>query len=190
MHFSLIACTSSFISLSLHRCALGLLQTYIVEIPSCQNHGSKSQGFCVSHSLVHDIKWKGGEGGGGEDIVSLSPKLHLLILDLCGSGDWCCLCCFSCVWSHPRLVLSWMFSLRLSLKITSLLTPPTSVAVYLESATASGESRGAFWSLLAHSQFCCLGRFYRRGVTQLCIVFYSLALLGVHLKFGSSESTK
>lgn len=62
MHFSLIACTSSFISLSLHRCALGLLQTYIVEIPSCQNHGSKSQGFCVSHSLVHDIKWKGGEG--------------------------------------------------------------------------------------------------------------------------------
>lgn len=123
MHFSLIACTSSFISLSLHRCALGLLQTYIVEIPSCQNHGSKSQGFCVSHSLVHDIKWKGGEGG-GEDIVSLSPKLHLLILDLCGSGDWCCLCCFSCVWSHPRLVLSWMFSLRLSLKITSLLTPP------------------------------------------------------------------
>lgn len=68
--------------------------------------------------------------------------------------------------------------------------PPTSVAVYLESATASGESRGAFWSLLAHSQFCCLGRFYRRGVTQLCIVFYSLALLGVHLKFGSSESTK
>lgn len=123
MHFSLIACTSSFISLSLHRCALGLLQTYIVEIPSCQNHGSKSQGFCVSHSLVHDIKWKGGEGG-GEDIVSLSPKLHLLILDLCGSGDWCCLCCFLCVWSHPRLVLSWMFSLRLSLKITSLLTPP------------------------------------------------------------------
>lgn len=96
MHFSLIACTSSFISLSLHRCALGLLQTYIVEIPSCQNHGSKSQGFCVFHSLVHDIKWKGGEGG-GEDIVSLSPKLHLLILDLCGSGDWCCLCCFSCV---------------------------------------------------------------------------------------------
>lgn len=68
--------------------------------------------------------------------------------------------------------------------------PPTSVAVYLESATASGESRGAFWSLLARSQFCCLGRFYRRGVTQLCIVFYSLALLGVHLKFGSSESTK
>lgn len=131
-----------------------------------------------------------GGGGGGEDIVSLSPKLHLLILDLCGSGDWCCLCCFLCVWSHPRLVLSWMFSLRLSLKITSLLTPPTSVAVYLESATASGESRGAFWSLLAHSQFCCLGRFYRRGVTQLCIVFYSLALLGVHLKFGSSESTK
>lgn len=106
MHFSLIAWTSSFISLSLHRCALGLLQTYIVEIPSCQNHGSKSQGFCVSHSLVHDIKWK----GGGEDIVSLSPKLHLLILDLCGSGDWCCLCCFSCVWSHPRF--HWGFHWR------------------------------------------------------------------------------
>lgn len=38
-----------------------------------------------------------------------------------------------------------------------------SLAVYLESATASGGSRGAFWSLLARASFCCLGRFFRRG---------------------------
>lgn len=182
MHFSLIAWTSSFISLSLHRCALGLLQTYIVEIPSCQNHGSKSQGFCVSHSLVHDIKWKGGEG---EKILfhclqSCTCLYLTFVVAVIGA-----VCVVSRV-CDPTLVFIEAF-------IEDHLAahpPPTSVAVYLESATASGESRGAFWSLLAHSQFCCLGRFYRRGVTQLCIVFYSLALLGVHLKFGSSESTK
>lgn len=190
MHFSLIACTSSFISLSLHRCALGLLQTYIVEIPSCQNHGSKSQGFCVSHSLVHDIKWKGGEGGWEKILFHCLQSCTCLYLTfvvavigavcvvsrVCDPTlAWCFHGCFhwGFHWRSPRCS-----------------PPPTSVAVYLESATASGESRGAFWSLLAHSQFCCLGRFYRRGVTQLCIVFYSLALLGVHLKFGSSESTK
>lgn len=76
-----------------------------------------------------------------------------------------------------------------SLKFTSL-PSPQSPAVYLESATASGESRGPFEACWLAPLFCCLGRFFGGGVTQLCIVFYSLALLGVHPKFGSAESTK
>lgn len=99
-----------------------------------------------------------------------------------------------CVWSRP---LAWCFHgcfhWGFPLKFTSLPTPPRAPAVYLESASASGESGGPFEACWLTLLFCCLGRFFfggGGGVTQLCIVFYSLALLGVHPKFGSAESTK
>lgn len=49
----------------------------------------------VSHSLVHEIQWNGWRMK--QILFLLSPKLHLLILDLCSGVDWCCLYCSSCV---------------------------------------------------------------------------------------------
>ena len=125
-------------------------------------HGSlQREAFLrVPDSLVHEIKWKGRRMK--EILLSLSPKLHLLILDLCGGDDWCCLCCFPFVWSRPRLVLSWMFSLRFLIEVH--------LAAYPKPNNLSGVGQclrrepGAFWSLLARSSFLLsLLVFFGRG---------------------------
>lgn len=131
-------------------------------------------------SAWNPVEWMEDE----EDTVFIVPKvalahtwplwqrwlvLFMLLLVCDPTLAWCFYGCFH--WSSPRRL-------------------PPSPAVYLESATASGGSRGPFEACWLALLFCCLGRFLVGGVTQLCIVFYSLALLRVHLKFGSAESTK
>lgn len=187
MHFRLIACISSFIVLSSHWCATGLFKTYTAEILSClSKHGSlqREAALSVCFTLIsawNQMEWMDDE----EDIAFIVSKLALahtwplwrwwlalfILFIMCAilTLAWCFHGCFHR--SSPRCL-------------------PPSLAVYLESASASGESRGPFEACRLALLFCCLGRFFGGGVTQLCIVFYSLALLGVHPKFGSAESTK
>lgn len=183
MHFRLIACISSFIFLSLDWCAGGLLKTCSDEILSMPVFCEFSASFTLI-SAWNQMEWMEDEEG----IVLLAPKVALahtwpllrrrlvllLLFLVCDSTfGWRFQRCFhwGFHWSSPRRL-------------------PSSPAVYLESATASGESRGPFEACWLALLLCCLGRFFGGGVTQLCIVFYSLALLGVHPKFGSAESTK
>ncbi len=158
------------------------LHCWDIELPkhaSLLREAARSVCFTLI-SAWNQMEWMEDE----EDIVCIVPKaalaytwplwwhwLVLFILFLVSDPTlaWCFHWGFH--WSSPRRL-------------------PPSPAVYLESATASGESRGPFEACWLPLLFCCLGRFFGGGVTQWCIVFYSLALLGVHPKFGSAESTK
>lgn len=138
--------------------------------------------LCVSHSLVHEIKWNGWRAK--KILFALSPKLHLLILDLCGGIDWCCLYCFSCaIPPSPGAFIEVFIEVHLA-------AYPQARQFILNRPLPQERAGGPFEACWLALLFCCLGRFFRGGVTQLCIVFYSLALLGVHPKFGSAESTK
>lgn len=191
MHFRVIACISSFISQSLDWCAIGPFTAYTGEIWSCQSMPGllREAALSVCFTLIsawNQKEWMEGEEG----IVFIIPKVALdhtwpLWQRMTGA-----VCIVSRV-CHPTLAWCFhgCFHWSFSLKFTSLPIPKAWQFILNRPLLREGAG-GPFEACCLPFLFCCLGRFFVGGVTQLCIVFYSLALLRVHPKFGSAESTK